>query len=433
MLLSIIPHICRGVEHECDRIEDSEQGKLCAFENIRIVNDSTVFHISKASSQEVEAAQFRNSTLSRVPMELFRVFPRLKHIDVDATGLKELNLADFVNANELQYFLASFNQIERISARTFAACEKLEYIVMSHNSITQIEERAFDGLVSLEAIFLDNNQLTSLPENLLNSAFNLQFLSISNNKLTQLPDELLINCEKLLALNYANNLLTSFNEKQFEKLQKLEHLRLDHNRLNALNLSSCRSVEVIIDNNKLQQLELHSSTRYVSAIGNPLKRIILHEHYGSRHYNFSFDLVNEIVFFVAEHCCTAESLENFQDLIHSFGDLAKKNLTAVHDWQCKLEQTVAYWNEANERVINDVCKRIETIQSNLSEVESTEPTLELMTMATTESQPEIELLSTAPESSELTTTTEPGLWKSMKSRMSGWKTKAKNKWSNVVG
>lgn len=423
MLLLIIARFCEAVEHQCDRIEDSDQGRVCEFENV-YVNEPTVLQISEAPNQEVEAVRFRNSTLLRIPAELFRIFSQLKHVDFDATGLNKIDPSNFESASEMKFFLARFNQIKRIAARTFATCTKLEYIVMSHNSISQIEEHALEGLANLEAVFLDNNQLTSLPEKLLLPSENLQFFSMSNNKLIQIPDDFFTNSEKLLALNLADNLLTSFNEKQFEKLTNLEHLRLDHNLLNALNFNSCGAVEIIIDNNNLQELEVSKMTRYISANGNPFRRIILHEHYGSRQYNFSFDLVNEIVFFVAEHCCTAESLENFQDLIHPFGDLAEKQLD-VHDWECKFEKTVAYRNEENRTVFNDACKRrstesatmTTTMQNDLSEVEKT----------TLSSAEPVE--STNPP--EMSTTTEPGVWKAMKRRVAGWKNKAKSKLNSI--
>lgn len=457
MLFLIIFHICscEGVEHQCGRIQESEQGLLCEFENIHL-NESNVLRITEAPSQDIEAVQFRNSSIFQLP-DLFLVFPHLKHVDVDSTGLKWLNSSNFEHANEMKFLLARFNQIERITAGTFAMCRKLEYLVMSHNLISRIEERAFEGLTNIEAIFLDFNHLITLPEKLLQPVENLQHFSMSNNKLIEIPEKLFMNNAKLSTLNLADNFLTYFNGEQFEKLKSLEHLRLDHNKLIEVNLSSCRSVEVIVDSNYLQVLEVNKETRFISGNENPLKKIILHENFGLRHYNFSFKLVNEIIFFVTEHCCTSESLENFQDLIHSFGDLSEKNLD-VHDWQCKFEKTVEYRNEEDGRVFNNVCRKIEkfsvetttTMRNNFSEVsevmktiksidigfdvESTTPSTDSHKLEITLTSENVrEIIKSTTETSDEVTTTEKGIWKSMKNKISGWRNKAKTKWENVVG
>jgi hypothetical protein len=110
----------------------------------------------------------------------------------------------------------------------------------------------------------------------------------------------------------------------------------------------------------LEIIELNKWTKNLTAFGNPIQKLILHEHYGTgRTYNFQFTHVNEIVFFVHEHCCTLENLENFYILIHSFGDLSTKKFD-VNDWSCKYEQTVTYETK-NGFITNNVCTKIRGI------------------------------------------------------------------------
>lgn len=127
--------------------------------------------------------------------------------------------------------------------------------------------------------------------------------------------------------------------------------------MKILNLRGCKSTEINVDNNAIEDLELNKWTRFISAWGNPIKNFTLHEHYGTgRSYNFSFSRVRELTFYVNEHCCAVENLENFEILIGAFGDLSQKAFVAS-DWQCKFLQNVGYQTPKG-LVFNNVCTKI---------------------------------------------------------------------------
>lgn len=386
--------------------------------------------------------------------------------------------------------MARFNEISRIENETFLSCPQLKYIALQHNRISDIHPRAFYGLDNLEILYLDYNKVTALPPNLLDYLPNLLQFSMAYNNLTSIPDNLFIKNEKLETLNLEHNLLTSFGDEQFVSLPHLEHVQLAFNNLSELDLSACKSGEINVDNNNLSEIQLNKWTKIVSAWENPVKKLVLHEHYGTGHtYNFSFNDVSEIVFFVHEQCCSVENLENFYILTLSFGDLSEKKLNVV-DWNCKFRKNIKYDSDKGY-ITNNVCvkngskilgkdSRINIFETSTSEPQTSTESFKVNSVSdTTTELSTTELLkttsistieptkspepteqstfykflhpsSTTPEASidsdeytanieEFTTTessetaTEKGVWKTLKKKVGGLKSSVVSKWNTWVG
>lgn len=493
MLILVSVSHAERIEMECGFIEPTDRGLQCEFNNIFMFNTTEVIIIELNSS--IDAVSFRQSDLHAVPSDIFRKFPRLKHLDVELTQMKVIESDNFLGAVELKYFLSRFNEIEELNFAVFLNCPNLKFIVLQYNLISWIDPAAFDGLNHLEALYLDFNRVKRLTPRVLDWVPNLLHFSMAYNNLSFTPEQLFMRNVKLETLNLGHNLLTSFNDKQFEKLPNLERVQLDHNKLRALDLRTCKSTEISVDKNLLEVLELNKWTRFISAWGNPIKKFTLHEHYGTgRGYNFSFTQVDEITFFVNENCCTVENLENFFILTQSFGDLSHKKLD-VNDWKCKFLKTSDYQTPSG-RIVNNVCtkqKQVEgiftatdSIVSSEEEistesrlVEATEPTLLMaqrgnihnqedfiesdeLTIKPRESMEDdtsglfvgmnietLEESDTTPVSDFHTafvqeifpTTTdkayeekcEKGIYKTVKKKVIGWKDKAVKKWNDWVG
>lgn len=360
---------------ECGFIETTDRGLQCEFNNI--FSDPTSELIVTETNQTIDAVSFRSSDLFAVPSDLFAKFPQLKHLDVELTQMKSLSADNFHNANELKYFLARFNEIQELKSGIFVSCPLLKFLVLQYNQITQIDAKAFEGLNHLEALYLDYNKIKTLPSGVLDPLSALIHFSAAYNNMTQVADSLFLRNDKLETMNFGHNELTAstFSDKQFEFLPNLERVQLDHNKFTKLDLRTCKSTEVVIDKNEIETLELNKWTRFVSAWGNPIMSLVLHEHYGTgRHYNFSFALVNQITFYINENCCTVENLENFFILTQSFGDLAQKGFN-VNDWRCELLKSIGYQTQ-NGLVVNNVCtKNSQAPTQVVPVVESEETTL----------------------------------------------------------
>jgi len=472
---------------ECNFIETSERGLRCVFKDVLTFQSTHINVVDRNIS--VEAVTFHQSELFSVPSDIFLKFPQLRHLDVEQTQLKVIKSDNFYNASHLKYFLAKFNEISKLESETFSSCPQLRYIVLQHNRINDIHPRAFYGLNHLEILYLDYNRVIVLPSNLLDYLPNLMHFSMTYNNLSSIPDNLFMNNEKLETLNLGHNLLTSFDDEQFASLRHLEHVQLAFNNLSELDLSACKSIEINVDNNNLREIQLNKWTKIVSAWENPVKKLVLHEHYGTgRTYNFSFNDVSEIVFFVHEQCCSLENLENFYILTLSFGDLSEKNLN-TNEWNCKFRKTIGYESDKGY-ITNNVCvkdqianlstkSRTNVLETSTSEshtsTESIKVTSEsqIASFSTTElykvtSTSSIET-TISPESSEQSTendeqvtssttqepyinsdefsanidefttgessetTTEKGVWKTLKKKVGGLKSSVVNKWNSWVG
>lgn len=465
---------------ECGFVELTDRGLQCEFNNIFTSSSSEV--VITESNRSIDAVSFRQSELNSVPADLFVKFPQLKHLDVELTSMKGIDADNFRGASELKYFLARYNAIEELRGEVFMSSPQLKFIVMQHNQIARIDAKAFQGLSNLEALYLDYNQLATLPGRLLEPCTGLLHFSVAYNNLAAVPDDLFMTNEKLETFNLGHNLLTTFNEKQFDVLPNLELVQLDHNKLKALDLRACKSTEINVDKNQLEVIELNKWTRFVSGWGNQVKRFVLHEHYGTgRNYNFSFTQVNEIVFFVNENCCTAENLENFSILTQSFGDLAQKRFD-VNDWSCQFLKTVGYQTPQG-LVVNNVCtKHSENVNlfASSEEAPTTQFTRPIFSRLSTQAtltgirNPEDSIASEEVETStkpresmednspppsifvglnietidpftakvqEVFPTTEDpydekcdkGIYKTVKTKVVGWKDKAVRKWNDWVG
>lgn len=96
--------------------------------------------------------------------------------------------------SDLSYLDLTYNNITKLTNRTFYQLSSLQRISLDHNSIGLIESEAFDFVNANESqlllIFLRHNNLTSesfSPESFLSTERTI-FLYLNNNKITHLPE-----------------------------------------------------------------------------------------------------------------------------------------------------------------------------------------------------------------------------------------------------
>lgn len=446
------------IETKCDLITITERGLSCEFNNI-LAPELTRINIVERNTS-IDCVSFRQSEIHMLPQDVFEKFLYLKYIDVELSQLKVIEADNFGNAKELKYFLARFNGISSLESETFLQAPKLKFILLQFNQISYIHPQTFKGLDVLEVLYLDDNRITTLSEYTLHYLPNLLHFSMSFNSLTRIPNELFMKTTRLETLNLGHNMLQHFNDTQFNYLPNLERVHLDHNNLMKLDLVGCKSSEIKVDENNLEVIELNKWTKKISARGNPVKKLILHEHYGAgRYYNFSFKEVSEIIFFVHEHCCNAENLENFELLTQAFGDLSQKDLK-IDEWICVFLKSVGY-ETSNGFVINNVCTKmngmpptriVSSFTGKINEVLSNNDSQSNLT-ATLRSngaifdktkfdydstikdfeQANVEEIIVANTTESYETTAKKGLWKTIKNKASGLKESVVRKWENWIG
>lgn len=340
-------------EMDCGYIEKTDRGIQCEFNNIYMFPDTEI--VVTEQNKSMDAVSFRLSELYQVPSDLFKQFTEMKHLDLELTQLQELFSENFRNANNLLYFMARFNSLTQLREETFVHCKSLKYIILQYNKISTIHPNAFDGLTKLEGLYIDYNPIITITGSILKPLTNLENFSAAHCNISTIPNDLFMTNERMSTLNLGNNELDYFNDEQFDNLPHLESIYFNDNKFKKLDLTYCKSTEINVERNQLEEIGLNKWNRLLTAWQNPIKNFTLHEHYGvGRTYNLTFDAVNEITFFVNEQCCTKENLETFGVMVQSFGDLSTKNF-AVNDWTCQLLKSVGYQSQAG-MVVNVVCK-----------------------------------------------------------------------------
>ncbi|CAO1390442.1 unnamed protein product [Diamesa serratosioi] len=338
---------------DCGYIEKTDRGVQCEFNNIYTLPSTEI--VVTESNRSMDAVSFRLSELYQVPSDLFLKFKEMKHLDLELTQLQELFSENFRNANNLLYFMARFNALTQLREETFVHCKSLKYIILQYNNISTIHANAFEGLTKLEGLYIDYNPIITITASILKPLTNLENFSAAHCKLKTIPNDMFMTNERIATLNLGNNELDYFNDEQFDNLPNLESIFLNDNKFKKLDLTYCKSTEINIERNQLEEIGLNKWNRLLTAWENPIRNFTIHEHYGvGRTYNFTFNAVNEITFFVNEECCTKENLETFSVMIQSFGDLSTKGFE-IDDWTCQLLKSVGYQSKAG-MVVNVVCK-----------------------------------------------------------------------------
>ena len=340
-------------EMDCGYIEKTDRGIQCEFNNIYMESDTDI--IVTENNKSMDAVSFRLSELYQVPSDLFRQFKEMKHLDLEMTQLQELFSENFRNANNLLYFMARYNSLTQLREETFVHCKSLKYIILQYNNISIIHPNAFEGLTKLEGLYIDYNPIKTITGSILKPLTNLENFSAAHCRLNTIPNDMFTSNERMSTLNLGNNELEYFNDEQFDNLPHLESIYFNDNKFKKLDLTYCKSTEINVERNQLEEIGLNKWNRLLTAWENPIKNFTLHEHYGvGRTYNLTFDAVNEITFFVNEQCCTRENLETFGVMVQSFGDLSTKGFD-IQDWTCQLLKSVGYQSQAG-MVVNVVCK-----------------------------------------------------------------------------
>lgn len=202
---------------------------------------------------------FDKCSLSQFDRGFFGRFSNVFRIDISDIGLEKLAPEQFENTTELEYLIASKNQLTEIPVQLFANLkEKMSYIDFSNNKIKQIHPLTFAGLKSLYLLDLSRNEITSLDENLFKDNNNLTTLDLSHNKLTALGKHLFDGLFKLnhliLSHNYLKELIGS-HETQFSELKLLD---IRNNQFN------CTFLQIFIKSAESIQVNILSDAKYVN-------------------------------------------------------------------------------------------------------------------------------------------------------------------------
>lgn len=175
----------------------------------------------------VKFVEFISSNISHIPEQLFRKFPNLQYLSVNAVGLKHLH--PIANASVLKVILANNNQISNLVAYTFITSVDLEILSFRKNQIIEIDLNAFKNLSNLRELYLADNKISMLHMNTLNSLISLEILSLSGNQIQSIDLELFQSNSQLREILLYDNKINAIHPQSFGNLKSLFNLELHGN------------------------------------------------------------------------------------------------------------------------------------------------------------------------------------------------------------
>ena len=227
--------------------------------------------------------------------------PQLKSLDLSANfgdphtrSYFDIGEGSFVNMTNLSFLNLSYNNLRRITRKTFLGLEnldkhlglknasindleegsfenlgKLKFLNLEYNLLAKLTATIFKGLNELKVLLLSGCSIQSLPLDVFTNLPNLEYLSLRENQLTTLTPQLFAPIPHLIGIDLSNNQLSlpkNLSIRIFENNPELETVFLSKNKFTTLNpnlLAEAQSLKrlELFDNNFLCQCAPFLSTK----------------------------------------------------------------------------------------------------------------------------------------------------------------------------
>jgi Leucine-rich repeat (LRR) protein len=232
------------IARDCDIKDIGEKNEIVIYGN----------HNFGMNDLSVTIMDFRESSLIKVPAEIFKRFQNLIELVVSSVNLEEI-----ANMRNLVIFKGPHNRITEIRKDTFENCPNLKTIDLSFNKIETIADGSFEMLENLINLDLKSNMMEEIDQHTFDGCQKLKNLNLGGNRLEYLAEETFQDLIGLEELYLGNNQLIEISSYQFSELKSLKILHLDNNKIESINASLLESMESLekldLSNNNLTVLD----------------------------------------------------------------------------------------------------------------------------------------------------------------------------------
>jgi Leucine-rich repeat (LRR) protein len=142
-------------------------------------------HSWQYDDTHVRSVEFYSSSLTHVPVELFKTFKNLQYLYVFNSKLKTVNKLS--NCANLEYYHAYNNEITVLRQGSLSACRNLKQIHLYNNPIKRVEDGFFHKKSSGLEIRLHNCEIDEIQPTFLNGIENVSYLDLLKNKCIDMP------------------------------------------------------------------------------------------------------------------------------------------------------------------------------------------------------------------------------------------------------
>jgi Leucine-rich repeat (LRR) protein len=234
--------------------------------------------VGNATCETVMQMVFKNSTLLKLPTALFAKLPNLKIFIARDVNLMQIYRNDFESLKQLNILNLSDNLIAMLEDGIFSHLKELNVLNLSNNKITALFEETFIGMGdNLYQLDLSGNKITVLDYVVfIPLAHQKQYpleLMLNNNDIKRVVESHRVHHLQFQTLSLKNNHIAGFSCPDV----KIVELELASNRMQSVMLDNCSVEYMVVKNNSLKSLHLHSEMQGVAAGGNKIRSIVVGE------------------------------------------------------------------------------------------------------------------------------------------------------------
>lgn len=245
--------------------------RCCKYENLisgEFVYNNFVLQTSNRYYNSLDVQQFiiANSDITKIPNNLFQNMKVLEYLDVVYSGVKNINVDDFLGAGKLIHLNLTKNSIKSLEPKLFVYAQNLLILDLSFNDITNISEYTFDHLYKLNTLILSNNKLIAFETQ--QKFIDLEVFQINNNSLKEIGREIFQNSTKLREINLRNNNL-NIHRLLLPSMVILDTFDISNN-LASISISSKR---ISIQNTSTSTYLVHRNCEILDASNNQILNI----------------------------------------------------------------------------------------------------------------------------------------------------------------
>ncbi|KAL5288510.1 hypothetical protein ACFFRR_009000 [Megaselia abdita] len=223
---------------------DVDIGEICTNYNNKktllcqipsYLNNEKDLDFYSSYTRDVDFLKFENTSISRIPNNLFYYFNYLTTLKLDYINLQSLQSTNFQQASYLLDLSLIGNKLHQLTSEVFVNAGHLVTLHLQKNKLKLLQQGCFNGIKNLRTLDLSGNLLSSLDENTFSEVKNLQEINLSNNILNGLHRNIFLNNKDLRVIDLSSNDIRYIHGNTFVNL-KLEKLDVSNNNFRKLSL-----------------------------------------------------------------------------------------------------------------------------------------------------------------------------------------------------
>lgn len=187
-------------------------------------------HASGRTNEDVRNLRIRDSTINRIPANIFSVFPNIEALEVFNCGSLNFIPPDFYFANNLREVRIVDNTIPALMLSPFTGVPTLETLILDNNGLTNLGPAPFVNLGQLRTLSIANNQIRLLTPRFFTPLRSLRTFDASNNAIEEIEGRIFSNSPDLEIVNLSGNNINAVGLSILNINENLQQLWLEGNR-----------------------------------------------------------------------------------------------------------------------------------------------------------------------------------------------------------